>query len=387
MENSNTQGGYALTVRTLFTIVWFASISPAVLLVAPALVGGMVTELGFSPQQAGGVLSVELGGMALATFPALYWIPRMDWRRAVTIAVVIMVVGNVASALATTVGMLSLTRFVTALAGGSVMIISMTIIGSMKNQGRVFGFWVTGQLLFGAVGLALLPHILPLWGLKAFYAAMAAMLLAMMTLIRHLPRSRVVHNNSPAAKLGWRIKILATFGLVSVLLFYIALSGVWAYMERMATNSGLEPKSIGYSLSVASLVGIVGAVSSSVLGERWGRFIPIVVGYVLLLFSISLLATITGLNEYLIAACLFKYGWTFVLPFLLASIAKIEMSGRLIALTNVMIGGGLALGPAIAARVLSSGTNYDHIINLGIVAGLISMFLILPVTRINGDEH
>ncbi|MFO5520910.1 MFS transporter permease, partial [Klebsiella pneumoniae] len=52
-----------------------------------------------------------------------------------------------------------------------------------------------------------------------------------------------------------------------------------------------------------------------------------------------------------IAALLFKFTWTFVLPFILARVAGLDNSGRLMNSINLVIGGGMAAGPSRAGAL------------------------------------
>ena len=56
------------------------------------------------------------------------------------------------------------------------------------------------------------------------------------------------------------------------------------------------------------------------------------------------------LVRYAIAALLFKFTWTFVLPFILARVAGLDNSGRLMNSINLVIGGGrrLRMGAELA---------------------------------------
>jgi hypothetical protein len=53
------------------------------------------------------------------------------------------------------------------------------------------------------------------------------------------------------------------------------------------------------------------------------------------------------------ATLLFKFSWTFILPFILATLADIDRSSKLMNATNLVIGGGLAIGPALAGQLIA----------------------------------
>ena len=72
--------------RVLSILSLLSCFGAAVYFIAPLLVGGFVTELGFSNRQGGYIISAELAGFALAPIPAAIWVKRISWRTALYIA-------------------------------------------------------------------------------------------------------------------------------------------------------------------------------------------------------------------------------------------------------------------------------------------------------------
>jgi hypothetical protein len=66
---------------TVFADVYITAIISAILMIAPVVVGALITRYGFTPAQAGVTISVELGAMSLASWPALWWLPRWSWQK------------------------------------------------------------------------------------------------------------------------------------------------------------------------------------------------------------------------------------------------------------------------------------------------------------------
>lgn len=370
---------------TIASVVLLAAVVPAVLLVAPVLVGSMVKELAFTPQQAGYVITAELGAMALATLPALVWMPHVDWRVAVRACLLFMVAGNVVAQFVDTFAALLVVRFVTALAGGSIMLVCMATIGMTRAHERNFGWWVLGQLVVGAIGLKLLPYVLPTFGLAVFFLALVVLLGALLPAAAALPHgTAAVPRPQGQVRIRWR---LGSVGLASVLAFYVGLSGVWTYIERIANQAGIDAITIGNTLAIASLLGIAGSAAATGLGKRLGRVPPIVTGFLLLVGAVATLLLPLDPLLLLGATCAFKFAWTFVLPYLLACLTALDPSGRLIVVANLMIGGGLAIGPALAALTLDVAPDYSAVPALGIAAGLLSLILIAPLALARAPAH
>ena len=66
-----------------------------------------------------------------------------------------------------------------------------------------------------------------------------------------------------------------------------------------------------------------------------------------------------------------------VLPYVLACLTAIDPSARLIVTTNLLIGTGLALGPAAAALTLYPAPDFSGVVALGVTGAALSFALIL----------
>jgi predicted MFS family arabinose efflux permease len=357
---------------TIAALVLLSAIAPAVLLLAPAIVGALVTGSGLTPQEAGLVISAELGAMALVTFSTLWWMRFWNWRTAIRSCLVLMVLGNIASSQSVDSGTaLAFWRFVSGLGSGSVIILCMVTIGQTRQRERNYGWWVVGQLVLGAIGLKVLPGLLPHYGLESVYLFLALVSAAMLPLASLLPTTGAAGDRPQGNRRAYWLVSVA--GLAAVVLFYISLGGVWAYVERIADRAGMAPQSIGDALTIATLFGIAGSLAATWIGGRWGSLAPLVLGYAMLGGSIALLQSPLSGSTYLLATSVFKFAWTFALPFLLASIAAHDASGRLVVLANFMIGAGLSIGPAAAGATLAAAPDYSGVLTLGIVGSLLSL--------------
>ena len=99
-------------------------------------------------------------------------------------------------------------------------------------------------------------------------------------------------------------------------------------------------------------------------------------GYALLAASLVALAALPHASGYSAAIFAFKFAWTFVLPFMLATVAQIDTSGRLVATLNFVIGAGLAAGPLLAGLLLDAGGTM-HALFAAATAGAIASFAAL----------
>ena len=154
----------------------------------------------------------------------------------------------------------------------------------------------------------------------------------------------------------------------------------------MGDAAGFDPKFIGYTLSGVSVVGVAGALTATWLSTRLGRIIPFAAGIVILGISFALLYGLSSQNIYILSAFLFKYGWWFISPYLLANMTTLDPSGRLITATNFVIAFGQALGPLVVGFMLveaASGqvVDYSPALTFGLAAFVLCCVFFTPVVR------
>lgn len=172
----------------------------------------------------------------------------------------------------------------------------------------------------------------------------------------------------------------AIWGIVGLLAFYIGLSGVWTFVSGIAEGAGISAETVGRLLSIATVLGIVGSVTASVIGGRIPRSVSLLTGYGVMVGSIALLLGAPQLWRFALAAFAFKFIWTFVLPFILATISDLDRDGRLMSTANLVVGGGLAIGPAISGQILEQGGGFDAMLLFSAALTVIS-FLAVSMSR------
>ncbi|NWA43583.1 MFS transporter [Pseudomonas reactans] len=361
--------------QRLAAIVLFAAITPTILMTAPAVAAQLAVQWQLSPAQIGDLFSVELGAMSLATLPAFWWLRCVNWRVAALAAAVLFIAANLLSTLANTYAQLLILRLFSALAGGSLMIICLASAATTANPSRVYGLWVMGQLVVGAVGLALLPGLFERYGLQSGYLILAGMMALLLPLVRGFPCAHAAPQAIRAAVTGTRVK--AVLGVAAVLAFYISLGGVWTFIGALGASAGISAQHSGEILAIATVMGIAGAACTSLIGARLPRLSLLLAGYALMAVAVLLLLGQPTLVRFALAALLFKFAWTFILPLILACLADLDHSGKLMNASNLVIGGGLAIGPAIAGRLIEASGGFAVLVIGGTVITLLSLVLIL----------
>ncbi len=384
------------SVSCIFAVAMIAAVVPATVVLGPIIVGAYVTDLRFSVQQAGYLISAELLGAGLATFIAYFAVSRFNWHSILRLALLLGTLTNIASALLSEFALLVPVRFATGLAVGTIMTMTIVIVGMTEAQERNFGAWSMGQVVFAVIGFAVFPQLVPVVGVSGFFLGMAAVMALLQMVVGRVPAAGNYAHQNGVAGLSPQARRLAPVALLALLFFYIGIGSVWAYVERIGDQAGLEAEFVGYVLSASSVIGVIGAGVATWLSTRMGRLLPVLGGYLLIGLSVALYAGYVGGLLFLAASLLFKFAWWFLSPYLLANMTRLDPSGRVAILTNFVIGVGLGGGPAIAAWLLGSGeadgavTDFSSVIYLGLSCLAVSIALLVPIIRLNneqGDEN
>lgn len=365
-------------------IAVFSAVLYTVLLIAPVIAGKLVEQFGLTPVQVGTLFSLELGAFSLATVPAYLWLRRMNLRTATYIFTAIVISGNVVSGFVDDFGFLMITRVVTSLAAGSITVIILTLSGKTANPSRAFGIFVVFQLAMGALILAVFPSLFAAAGVAAIYWTLAGLAVLCLLVVNRID-GEALRAAAPiaAAEATKRVPILkAAAGLAAVLLFYIALSGVWSFIAQISAGSGMDLSASSLVLSLATVAGILSALVATALGETPRRKHYLVAGYVGMALSIALLFGSPALIRFAAAAVIFKFAWTFILPYLLSTLSSLSSGGHLMNTTNLMIGTGFSIGPIVSgALIQSGGGSFTGMLIFALVGVLASCAFVLVAQR------
>ncbi len=361
---------------SIISAIIIGVIGPSVFIVQPGFVQGLVAYLQFSDQDAGYVMMAEMSGIALSTIALIYYTTRVDWHKLLYIGALIMVVGNLFSIVVHDFTALMGLRFVVGMASGILISLSFTTVGLTRKVDFNFGLYIAAVLAYGAIGLLVMPNIFDIGGITALYIFFAAVAAIAFPFIRHLPhRGQNVTEHAPdAIDLPTPFRTLA---LLAMLAYFLAQGIVWAYLFLIGIAGNLSEYNVAYALMLCQFFGIAGALTTTFLGNRWGRAIPLSLGIIAGLLSLTILRGEMTFFIFALGVCIFNYTWNVVHPYLLAAMASFDKQGRMVvyAIAAQMV--GLAGGPGIAAYVIEEG-NYWPVNLWGMVFFAASLIFILP---------
>ena len=369
--------------------VYVSIVGVFALMIMPIVPGVLISQLGFSEEAAAGVIAAEVGGGALASIIAMFWIGRVNWRSAALLSVLVVVVGNAVSVFITDATTLTIVRFIVGLLGqGTAFVIGISMIQSTSDPDKNFGSVIAAQVAFGVLALLSLQRIVTAFdSIGGVYIPLAVLAIIGLPLIRNLATGFEAQPEQQSQKPAGSF-LLPVAGLIVMLIWCVGLGSMWAFVGLIGEAGGLEAVDAQLALAVSSGVAIFGAIGAAVLaGKGVGRFMPVTIA---LLAQASMAWFLQGEMNWLemaIKASIFQIFWNMTGPFIMGAIASSDTSGKVSVLIPAAQTAGFSIGPIIAVAYMTEGSFVAANLTT-IVCCLIALVLFIPLSaRLNAAGH
>ena len=365
------------TRTSIIAIVYIAVIAPCVFILQPGYVQGLVEYLAFSGQQAGYIASAEMFGIAFTTILLVFIEARIDWRKMTVLCLIVAAAGNLLSMSLADFEALAAARFLTGMGSGGLISLTFAMMGLTAKSDRNFGYIITWVLIYGALGILVMPTAFATIGMNGVLVFFALFNISGLYFTRYLPRSGDQHLDlSVPERVGysWQVKGVSLF---AILVYNTSIGIVWAYLFLLGLEAGVAEQTVANVLTVSQFLGIAGAFVAVVLQLRIGRIIPLQVSIIGTAIGIYLLVGEIALFHFALGVCLFNFLWNVSMPYLLATMASFDRRGKVVIYGICMQTLGYAIGPFIAATILGRGS-YDHVYTVATLLFLASAIVLIP---------
>jgi hypothetical protein len=347
------------------------------IMAAPILASILGANLGFDAGQIGNIAFAEIGGGALASVVASFWVQRANWRMIGAGAILAVVVCNALTGLQTDATTITILRFLAGFLGqGTAFALAIGIINMSSNPDRIFGFSIATQVGLGVVMLLVLPSLGASFGIKGVLWPLGALALIVLPMLAWIPARSPAAADSAGASAGGSAGLAIT-GLVVLLIWCTGLGAMWIFLLQIGEAGGLDSTAAGQAVAISSAVAITGALAASALAGRGGRLIPVSVALVVQIVMIWLLQGEMSFIRFAVSCAVFQTFWNFTGPYLMGMVAQSDATGRLAVLIPVAQTGGFAIGPAIAGTLMTTDSfaaaNYT-----GVVGCVIALIVFIP---------
>ena len=322
----------------------------------PLLLGTAADAMSLDDAQLGLLASVYIGGYTIIAALSFFWITRIDWRRAFRIGVFCLTSGLLAAAALTTYQGVMIGLAIAGLGAGFMHALSVAIIAEMNDADRKFGIKMIPEQAISAVLLFLLPTlVIARWGLIGMLIALCGFFLLTLPLASKIPgrgrKQEAIDYDVDQATIKPPMVFAALLGL---LLFFGGIAGIWAFMERFASEGAIDATVAGQLLAVGMISSAVGPMIPALIGDRYGRVTPLFTAGSVVLLSLLILVTPISLWKYGLVLIILPAAWYAGMAYQMGVIAEADVTGRYSVLMTAALGIGATLGPATLGIVKSS---------------------------------
>jgi len=364
-----------------FSIIGTVTLMP--LLVLPAMIGVLVDNAGMSEQWAGWSASANFLASAIVGLLVALRVHRLNLRQLSTWALTFAIAADVASGFTAGSTMIFFAaRIVAGIMLGATYVAAVSSFARYDGFERGFGLYVTLQFIVSGLGLYVVPVYADQIGAMGLFGAFAVLDLLALGFARFLPSEKA--DDSGDAESRSELKIL--LGLTSIMAilgfaaFEAANNAQFTYIERFGVFLGVSDQRIGSSLLIASLVGIPGAFSIVVIGQRFGTLGPLVFGITIAMAGLATLVFADSYAAYFFGSCCMGFSWAFCLPFIQSFLATIDRKGSAIAAGTSLSTLGSAVGPGLAAVVVADNA-YGNVFMLSIGLFVVTMLFFIVAAK------
>lgn len=391
-EAQSSMGRSFNSPRVMWAMAFVSMVATLLVNGMPVVIGTLGDAYGIPNDQLGVLASAFLVGKFVVVCSSLFWVRRTNWRR-------ISLIGMLSGLVLLTTLILSpshnafLIAFV--LLGAAMACFYVPVLAywsDVDDPARVVSIGILLQVGGAAVFMYAMPAwVVPTWGVKGLVGFLIGVMLVNLLVVPLIPQygrkgTSDDDAGSTSASLTSPAVVLPLFGLFVMTLYYIGLFGMWAFMERIGTSSGLSPELAASALSISLLAGTGAVVVTSIVGDRYGYVKPIVLSAVLYGLFLSSMSLNQSMLLFLSAVIIFNLAWNGALPYQLGLIAKSDSTGKFFVLLPAFQAAGAAGGPFFAG-MLSADGSYRNLYFVFVASVAVSFFSYLWIAlRLRSDQ-
>jgi hypothetical protein len=342
---------------TIISAVLISALSATFYNVMPMFVGSAQEDLGFSTWQVSLFPTLFFLGWVLFAGSGFLWLHRVNLRVASAASLFVALASLFVSAFSRDYLFLLALTFIAGSGFSCIYGVGTHLIAFTRTPTRWYGVKIAVEPLPGMIILMALPasNI----SASTFTDIIFAMLLISLLLSPALSRIPTGIDSLPSESASEDISRGATadivLALLSVLLFFAAASGMWAFLERIGAHRSFDQSWIGDLLGFTLITATAGSLFTAWIGDRFGNRLPFFVSVSIFIISIAILSGSPNFAAFAGAALIMTFVVGVGLPLVVAEVAARDADNRYVVMTVPAVGLGAMIGPPLFGFLTEAG--------------------------------
>ena len=357
----------------------------------PAITNALMEGAGLSTVDAGQITSANAMGAACGALFVTLLIRMIPRWKMVSVALLLgLICVDIITIMQESTRILVPLRFGHGFIGGSLVGLGFSVIARTERPSVAFSLLLVVQYGGGALGLWLLPPLVPEYGpYVPFYALIifCVVTLCMIPFLAAYPLPGRKTNGGASDTHAQRIRVFPLgLTLLALFLFQGANMALFAFIFGLGKHYGLTVDFMSPTIGIANIVAIGGAVLAAYTGIKYRLLTPLLIALICSALGTTIFLFSDTQAIYLLANCITGVAWAFSVPYFLTMAARFDKAGQMAALGGFASKMGLACGPMIAGYVLASDGSYPLLIwvVVGVIAACIAIAY-LPAKDLDGQ--
>ncbi|RUV10192.1 MFS transporter, partial [Mesorhizobium sp. M7A.T.Ca.TU.009.01.3.1] len=315
------------------------------------------------------MIAIAIGSAVVAMLLSAH---HMRLKSAVLLLLLALV--NVWTAYAASAGTLIAARALAGLAEGGLVAIATELIARSRRAERIGGYFVTMQTLAQcALALLLALYVIPAAGSAGGFIVLAVVCVVSLAVAFTVPGDYADLPNEE--NLANVLTVPSMTALLSVFCYFMFFGAVWAFLEPLGAQYGIDGRTVGLIVSASLAVQVLGAMTATAFEARIDYRPTIAVIGVVALVSSLVLASSPGLTTFWVAALAMGFILLFIVPYQIRLAITADETRTAVLLVPAAQLFGLAIGP-IAASLLIDGRDFRPVPEFAAASAVASVALL-----------
>lgn len=362
------------TGRQLASALWIGSVGLLILGLQPVLLGALFTEGHVSGDELALVATAEMIAIAIgsAIVAMLLSAHNMHWKSAALL--LLLALANVWTAYAAGANMLIAARALAGLAEGGLVAVATELIARSRRAERIGGYFVTMQTLAQcALALMLALYVIPAAGSAGGFIVLAVVCVASVAIAFTVPSD---YADLPKEEnLANVLTVPSMTALLSVFCYFMFFGAVWAFLEPLGAQYGIDGRTVGLIVSASLAVQVLGAMTATVFEARIDYRLAIAAIGAVAFVSSLVLASGPDLITFWVAALVMGFILLFIVPYQIRLAITADETRTAVLLVPAAQLFGLAIGP-VAASLLIDGKDFRPVPEFAATSAIASAALL-----------
>lgn len=325
---------------------------------SPVLVDALQQGRGLSVGMAGMVQSLELVTTAFAAYRLAPWARKVPSHRLAIAGAIAAAICHFLSSITHLLAVLVMLRFVAGIGSAMCICAANVVLSAQREPDRAYAMSYSASSI---AGIFLFPALVYVgtrsngWGVYAGEGAWVVLLLPLVFLLPDVVSGASATDGIHASRLPTRMLLPA----VPIFVFTVFSIGLWAFAGTVAATAKVTPTLFGYTLSLGTAASVISSWGASIVGTRFGRVGPLVVGLLATMVASVCFFAATNPGTFVASFVVVQAVYCFALPFMFGFCSALDRTGQLATAASSAMLVGSAVAPAVVGWLIQvAGFSY-----------------------------